>query len=53
MPQAPLANVPCVLIIRDGWGENPHHAHDAFNAVRRASTPVDDALAERWTRTFS
>ncbi len=52
MPAAPLANVPCVLIIRDGWGENPHHAHDAFNAVRRASTPVDDALAERWPRTL-
>ena len=52
MPQAPLANVPCVLIIRDGWGENPHHAHDPFNAVRRADTPVDDALAERWPRTL-
>jgi len=52
MPQAPLANVPCVLIIRDGWGENPHHAHDPFNAVRRAQTPVDDALAERWPRTL-
>ena len=52
MPPAPLANVPCVLIIRDGWGENPHHAHDPFNAVRRARTPVDDALAERWPRTL-
>ena len=52
MPQAPLANVPCVLVIRDGWGENPHHAHDHFNAVRRARTPVDDALAERWPRTL-
>ncbi len=52
MPQAPLANVPCVLVIRDGWGENPHHAHDPFNAVRRAQTPVDDALAERWPRTL-
>ena len=52
MPPAPLANVPCVLIIRDGWGENPHHAHDPFNAVRRAQTPVDDALAERWPRTM-
>ena len=52
MAPAPLANVPCVLIIRDGWGENPHHAHDAFNAVRRASTPVDDMLAERWPRTL-
>ena len=50
MPSAPLANVPCVLIIRDGWGENPHHSHDPFNAVRRARTPVDDALAERWPR---
>ena len=52
MPPAPLANVPCVLIIRDGWGENPHHEHDAHNAVRRARTPVEDALAERWPRTL-
>jgi 2,3-bisphosphoglycerate-independent phosphoglycerate mutase len=52
MPQAPLANVPCVLVIRDGWGENPHHAYDSFNAIRRANTPVDDALAERWPRTL-
>jgi len=52
MTRAPLANVPCVLIIRDGWGANPHHEHDAFNAVRRARTPVDDSLAERWPRTL-
>ncbi|MBU3728353.1 MAG: 2,3-bisphosphoglycerate-independent phosphoglycerate mutase [Phycisphaerales bacterium] len=52
MQGAPLANVPCVLVIRDGWGENPHHAHDPFNAVRRAQTPVDDALSGRWPRTL-
>ncbi len=35
---------PFVLIIRDGWGENPNPEHDAFNAVRLARTPVDDRL---------
>lgn len=40
----PLANVPCVLIIRDGWGQNPNPDHDAFNALRIARTPVDDRL---------
>jgi len=35
---------PVVLIIRDGWGENPHPEQDAFNAVRLARTPVADRL---------
>ena len=43
---------PCVLIIRDGWGENPHPSHDAFNAVKLARTPCDDALARDWPRTL-
>jgi 2,3-bisphosphoglycerate-independent phosphoglycerate mutase len=37
-------NSPCVLVIRDGWGENPHPEHDAFNAVKLARTPVADRL---------
>lgn len=45
-------NTPCVLIIRDGWGENPHPEHDAFNAIKIARTPVDDALQANWPRTL-
>jgi bisphosphoglycerate-independent phosphoglycerate mutase (AlkP superfamily) len=37
-------NTPLVLIIRDGWGENPNPEHDAFNAVKLAETPVADRL---------
>ena len=37
-------NTPIVLIIRDGWGRNPHPEHDAFNAVKLAKTPVADRL---------
>ena len=33
-------NTPCVLIIRDGWGRNPHSSHESFNAIELASTPV-------------
>jgi len=33
-----------VLIVRDGWGRNPNPWHDSFNAVKRAATPVCDAL---------
>ncbi len=50
-----LRNTPLVLIIRDGWGENPHPSHDAFNAVKVASqrglTPVADRLRREcpWT----
>ena len=40
MPDTPK---PVVLIVRDGWGENPHPEHDAFNAVKLAKTPVTDA----------
>lgn len=42
---------PVVLIIRDGWGENHNSAHDAFNAVKVAQTPVADALTDGWPRT--
>ncbi|TVQ63819.1 MAG: 2,3-bisphosphoglycerate-independent phosphoglycerate mutase [Phycisphaerales bacterium] len=41
-------NTPCVLIIRDGWGENPHALHDAFNAIKLANTPVADRLMAEW-----
>lgn len=35
---------PVVLIVRDGWGRNPHPEHDAFNAVKLAHTPCCDRL---------
>jgi len=35
---------PVVVIVRDGWGENPHPEHDGFNAVKIARTPVDERL---------
>lgn len=35
---------PVVLIVRDGWGHNPHPEMNAFNAIHLARTPVDDAL---------
>ena len=40
-----------VLIIRDGWGENHNPAHDPFNAVKLARTPVADALGAGCPRT--
>lgn len=46
-----MARAPFVLIIRDGWGENPYPAHDGFNAVRLARKPIDDSLRREhpWT----
>ncbi|MEM7355584.1 MAG: 2,3-bisphosphoglycerate-independent phosphoglycerate mutase [Acidobacteriota bacterium] len=35
---------PVVLLVRDGWGRNPHPEHRAFNALERATTPRCDAL---------
>lgn len=42
---------PIVLLIRDGWGRNPHPDHDPFNAIKRAATPNSDALLAQfpWT----
>ena len=46
------AKGPVVLIIRDGWGRNPHPEHDAFNAVKLARTPCADALESDWPTTL-
>ena len=47
-----VTNTPLVLIIRDGWGENPHAEHDAFNAIKLAKTPVADRLEREFPRTL-
>ncbi|GMV27113.1 MAG: 2,3-bisphosphoglycerate-independent phosphoglycerate mutase [Phycisphaerae bacterium] len=47
-----LQNSPLVLIIRDGWGENPHPEHDAFNAVKLARTPVAKRLMSEFPATL-
>ena len=46
------SNVPLVLMVRDGWGENPNPEHDAFNAVKLARTPVADRLASEFPTTL-
>ncbi len=43
---------PVVLIVRDGWGCNPHPEHDGFNAVKLAKTPVDDRLRATYPTTL-
>jgi 2,3-bisphosphoglycerate-independent phosphoglycerate mutase len=47
-----LKNTPCVLIVRDGWGQSPHRERDATNAILRARTPVDARLARDFPRTL-
>src|ERR671917_2123283 len=39
-----VAKRPVVLIVRDGWGHNPHPQWDHANAVRLARHPVADRL---------
>ena len=52
-PAAPtLRNTPCILIVRDGWGQSPHPERDASNAIKRARTPVDCMLARDYPRTL-
>ncbi len=52
MPTISLTNTPLVLIIRDGWGENPSPEHDSHNAIKLASTPVADQLCKDWPTTL-
>ena len=39
---------PVLLIIRDGWGKNPHPEQDPFNATHLAKKPCDDMLHARY-----
>ncbi|MGC9259236.1 MAG: 2,3-bisphosphoglycerate-independent phosphoglycerate mutase [Phycisphaerae bacterium] len=39
-----LIKRPMMLIVRDGWGKNPHPEMDSYNAVKLAKHPVDDRL---------
>jgi len=41
---AKLRRKPVVMIIRDGWGSNPHPEWNHANAINLARTPVDDRL---------
>jgi 2,3-bisphosphoglycerate-independent phosphoglycerate mutase len=41
---------PVVLIIRDGWGENPNKSHDSFNAVKLANIPFSRELSAKLPR---
>ena len=43
---------PVVLLIRDGWGRNPHPDQHAFDAIRLAETPVADRLESEWPTTL-
>ena len=43
---------PVLLVIRDGWGFNPHPEQESFNAIKLANTPCDDWLGEKWPRTL-
>ncbi|MEM6855390.1 MAG: 2,3-bisphosphoglycerate-independent phosphoglycerate mutase, partial [Planctomycetota bacterium] len=43
---------PVVLIVRDGWGRNPHPEHDDYNAIKLADTPRCDALLARYPHTL-
>ena len=43
---------PVLLVIRDGWGNNPRPEQNAFNAVHLARKPCDDELHARYPVTL-
>lgn len=52
MPSQMIKHRPCVVIIRDGWGENPYKEWDHANAVKLANPPVDAMLRRDWPFTL-
>ena len=43
---------PAVLIIRDGWGQNPDATMEKYNAIVQANTPFADSLHHNWPTTL-
>jgi 2,3-bisphosphoglycerate-independent phosphoglycerate mutase len=43
---------PVLLIIRDGWGKNPHPEQNAYNAVHLAKKAADDKLHAAYPHTL-
>ncbi|MSU25609.1 MAG: 2,3-bisphosphoglycerate-independent phosphoglycerate mutase [Opitutus sp.] len=43
---------PVLLVIRDGWGKNPHPAQNATNATLLAQKPCDDMLHATYPHTL-
>lgn len=52
MSNVQVKNRPCVVIVRDGWGENPDPAWDHANAVKIAKPQVDALLRRDWPFTL-
>ena len=42
---------PVLLVIRDGWGNNPHPEQDGSNAIKLARKPCDDWLHATYAAT--
>ncbi len=49
---AKVTKRPVVIIVRDGWGENPFSQWDHANAVLQANRPVDIALRKKYPFTL-
>ncbi|MDA8016998.1 MAG: 2,3-bisphosphoglycerate-independent phosphoglycerate mutase [Thermoanaerobaculia bacterium] len=57
MPAEPSTEIepspsPVVLVVRDGWGRNPHPEHASWNAIELAETPVADRLVRDFPSTL-
>ena len=52
MPSKSVRHRPCILLVRDGWGENPHPEWDHANAIKLAQPPIDARLRREWPMTL-
>jgi 2,3-bisphosphoglycerate-independent phosphoglycerate mutase len=51
-PLTQVRRKPVVLIVRDGWGENPNPEWNHANAIHLANTPISDALMRDYPNTL-
>lgn len=47
-----VKNRPCLIVVRDGWGENPDPKWDHANAIKLAQPPVEAMLRRDWPFTL-
>jgi 2,3-bisphosphoglycerate-independent phosphoglycerate mutase len=52
MASTSVRHRPCLLLVRDGWGENPFPEWDHANAIKLAQPPVDARLRREWPLTL-
>lgn len=52
MSSVTVKHRPVIVLVRDGWGENPYPEWDRANTIKVAKPPVDAELRRTWPSTL-